>query len=350
MKAAHWGRLHYYDVRRKSSMSNESRRERPLVSLARAPRRMPPNWTPSDPAWATSFPEQTKPVVMAYFGTQLEPDDAEPRAHRICEFFEGDYAPSNVESASFVDRRGRRNLLSVAYWTDPDRFERWNARFERWWKDPARQRDREGHFREILTVPKDRFETILSFDYVVGVAKLGGPAVGPIREHSYWGSMRDRLAVSADDDLSSSYGEGLPRLGAAITTGRRLRVTVPANLAVIRSGQDWTNCAGSESAFYSESVHPTLIEAMQFLRDHPNETGCCDLRFATQIDRDGTFLKKTFGLGYFLTLGDLEKWAANNALHLAIYSRFGKMIREFGSGLKLRLWHGIGPRHCGLTI
>ncbi len=322
-------------------MSNDSCAERPLVSLARAPRRMPLNWMPPDPAWATSFPDQTKPVVMAYFGTQLEQGDAQPRAHRVCDFFEGEDAPSNVESATFVDRRGLRNLLSVAYWTDQDRFGRWNTRFERWWKDPARARDREGHFREILKVPKDRFETILSFDYVVGVAKLGGAVVGPIREHNYWGSMRDRLAVSADDDLGSSYGEALPRLGAATTIGRRLRVSVPANLAVVRSGQDWTNCAGTELAFYNESVQPTLIEAMEFLRDHPNETGCCDLRFAIQTDRAGSPLKKTFGLGYFLTLANLEKWAANNPLHLTIYSRFGKMIRDFGPGLKLRLWHEV---------
>ena len=253
----------------------------------------------------------------------------------------GDDAPSNVESATFVDRSERRNLISVAYWTDPARYRKWNHRFEQWWNDAARQHDREGYFREVLTVPKERFETILSYDYLVGVAKVGGPVIGPIREHSYWGSMRDRLAVSAGDDLISDYGEGLPHSEAKTTSGRRLRVKVPANLAVIRSGQDWTNCAGPELAFYDKSVHPTLIEAMRFLRDHPDETGCCDLRFANEIDGDGKLLHKSFGLGFFLSLAHLEKWAAGNSMHLTIFSRFGKMIRDYGSGLKLRLWHEV---------
>jgi hypothetical protein len=42
---------------------------------------------------------------------------------------------------------------------------------------------------------------------------------------------------------------------------------------------------------------------MTFLPDHPDETGCCDLRFAVETSRDGSPLKNTFALGYFLTLG-----------------------------------------------
>jgi hypothetical protein len=303
---------------------------------------MPANWTPPDPAWAASFDAQSQPVVMAYFGTQLAEDDTAPRPHRACDFFEGENAPSNVESASYIDRVGRRNLISAAYWTDPARYDQWNhTRFAPWWNDAARLRDGEGHFREILIVPRERFETIFSLGYVIGVAKVGGPAVGPIREHGYWGSMRDRLTVSADDDLISSYGETLPRLGASETMGRRLRVSAPDNLAVIRSGQDWTECAGAQHAFYDESIAPTLRDAMHSLRDHPDETGCCEMRFARHIDRAGAPLTKTFGLGYFLSLAQLEQWAATHPKHLAILAHFMKMAREYRSELKLKLWHEV---------
>lgn len=317
---------------------------RGLVSLSPAPRFMPPDWRPPAKAWSASFAQQATPVVMAYFGTQCESYDHERLNLQTDSFFDCADAPANVERANFLDRAGYRNFLSSAYWTDPAPYERWKDKsgFEAWWSDPARLNDRQGHFREILTIPPNRFETLFTYDCLAGVAKTGAcPVVGPIREHNYWGSMRDRIPVSASDALISPHGDRLPRLGATVTASRRLRVKVPENLAVIRSGQDWTNCAGAELAQYRESVRPALLEGMDFLRDHPDETGCCDLRFAEETNRDGSPLKKTFGLGYFLTLGHLEKWASTHPTHLAIFSKFLTMAREHGSNLELKLWHEV---------
>jgi len=324
-------------------MSKDGTEQRGLVSLTPSPRNMPPDWKPSAAAWAASFSQQTTPVVMAYFGTQFESGVSEQRGPGVNDFFECGDAPDNVESAGFFDRAGRRNLITSAYWIDPARYERWKDQsgFEAWWNDSARLSDRDGRFREILTVPTDRFETLFSHKSVVGVAKAGGLVVGPIREHNYWGSMRDRIQVSADDELRSAHGEHLPRLGATATIDRRLKVKVPENLAVIRSGQDWTECAGEELDQYNESVRPALVAGMNFLRDHPDETGCCDLRFAEETNRDGAALKRTFGLGYFLTLGHLEKWASTHPTHLAIFSKFLVMAREHGANLKLKLWHEV---------
>jgi aldoxime dehydratase len=324
-------------------MSKETIDSEKLVALSPAPHNLPPDWTPPAPAWAVSFAQQTKPVVMAYFGTQLPARDGKAVAPPILKFFTGADAPLNFENARFIDRSGRANLITSAYWTDPASYERWrqSSGFESWWNDRARTSDSAGHFREILTIPPDRFETIFSLGIIIGVAKVGGPVVGPIREHSYWGSMRDRILASANDDLRSSYGERLPREGSSATQGRRLRVAVPGNLAVIRSGQDWTAVTGDELAEYNESVRPALVEGMTFLRDNPHETGCCDLRFAEETDNDGAPLMKSFGLGYFLTLGHLEKWASTHPTHLAIFSRFLKMVPKYGADLKLRLWHEV---------
>jgi hypothetical protein len=324
-------------------MSKEHDGHRQVVSIARSPRRMPSSWTPPAAAWSASFAKRETSVVMAYFGTQYEPGVRGIDEHRIQRFFDCTDGPENLENARFIDRSGWRNFVSAAYWSNPANYERWkaNSGFDVWWSDPVRTRDRQGYFREVLTVPTDRFETIFSADYVVGVAKLGASIVGPIREHNYWGSMRDRLQVSGGDDLISEFGDRLPRLGSTTTKMRRLLLPVPENLAVIRSGQDWTDCAGAELATYNDSVAPALLEGMNFLRDHPYETGCCDLRFAEQINRDGSPLKRTFGLGYFLSLGHLEKWAATHPTHLTIFSRFGKMVREYGADLKLKLWHEV---------
>jgi aldoxime dehydratase len=315
-----------------------------LVALVPSPRFMPPDWKPPAPAWSASFAQQATPVVMAYFGTQIQPPDSQQIGDMLRHFLDGPDAPANVESATYADRAGFRTRLVSAYWTDPTRYERWqeSSGFAVWWNDPARLHGRHGYFREALKVSPDRFEIIFSLNCQVGVANIGGcPVVGPIREHNYWGSMRDRILTSADNELRSAYGEQLPQLGTHSTAHRRLRVTVPENLAVIRSGQDWTNCAGSELAQFTESVQPALLEGMNFLRDHPDETGCCDLRFAEETGNDGSPLQKTFGLGYFLTLGHLEKWASTHPTHLAIFARFLTMVREYGKDLKLKLWHEV---------
>jgi aldoxime dehydratase len=325
-------------------MSKQPSTSRELIALSPSPRFMPPDWKPPMPAWSASFAQQATPVVMAYFGTQLNPSVSPQNDPQIRKFFTGSEAPANDEAATYVDRAGFRTLLSSAYWTNPVRYESWqkSSGFAAWWSDPARLHDRQGYFREILIVSPDRFETIFSRNCLVGVANTGGcPVVGPIREHNYWGSMRDRIMASSDSELRSEYGDRLPRLGATATLNRRLWVTVPENLAVIRSGQDWINCVGSELAQFTESVQPALLEGMNFLREHPEETGCCDLRFAEEIDEDGSSAKKTFGLGYFLTLGHLEKWASTHPTHLAIFAKFLTMVREHGANLKLKLWHEV---------
>jgi aldoxime dehydratase len=325
-------------------MSKQPAGSAQLVALAPSPRFMPPDWKPPAPAWSASFAQQTTPVVMAYFGTQIKSPNSQLIGDTLRKFLDGPDAPANVESATYADRAGFRTRLLSAYWTDPARYERWqkSSGFALWWNDPARLHGPEGYFREILQVAPDRFETIFSLHCQVGVANTGGcPVVGPIREHNYWGSMRDRIPASADHELRSEYGEKLPRLGTRSTAKRRLRVTAPENLAVIRSGQDWTDCAGSELAQFNESVQPALLEGMNFLRDHPDETGCCDLRFAEETDESGSPLKKTFGLGCFLTLGHLEKWASTHPTHLAIFARFLTMAREYGKELKLKLWHEV---------
>lgn len=314
-----------------------------LVALSPSPRLMPPEWRPPAPAWSASFAQQATPVVMAYFGTQ-HPSDPSSSGSPVNRFFDGAAGPANSEAAIYVDRAGYRTILSYAYWTDPARYKNWQeiSGFAAWWNDPARLHDRYGIFREVITVSPDRFETIFSRNCQVGVANTGGcSVVGPIREHNYWGAMRDRIPASASDDLRSEYGERLPRFGTPPTLQRRLRVSVPENLAIIRSGQDWTDCAGSELAEFSESVQPALLEGMNFLRDHPDDTGCCDLRFAQETDRTGASLKKTFALGYFLTLAHLEKWASTHPTHLAIFAKFLTMVREHGKDLKLKLWHEV---------
>ena len=159
-------------------------------------RRVPDDYKPPYPSFVARHRPKVEKVVMAYFGTQINPSVESADNAQIREFFAGPDAPANIESATYTDRAGFRTLLSSAYWTDPARYESWqgSSGFTAWWNDLARLRDRQGYFREILSVSPDRFETIFTRSCLVGVANTGGcPVVGPIREHNYWGAMRDRI-------------------------------------------------------------------------------------------------------------------------------------------------------------
>ena len=308
----------------------------------RAGSRMPENWQPPVPAWAGNFAVPAETVVMAYFGSQLSRDAYDDHFARMNGFFADGAGPDNVERSAFVDRSGVRNLVSTAYWTSPARYRAWRnaSGYEAWWRAPERVKDGHGYFEEVLSVPTSRFETLFSTENLVGASRTGQKIRGPIREHNYWGAMRDRIPASAVDELESRYGDMLPRLGRDESRGLRLSVTAPENIAVIRSGQDWTHCRDAELTSYEENVRPVLVEGMDFLRDHPDETGCCDMRLAFEVDAAGTPLKKSFGLGYFLTLGHLERWAESHPTHLAIFHRFLAMARKHEQ-LDLRLWHEV---------
>jgi hypothetical protein len=152
--------------------------------------------------------------------------------------------------------------------------------------------------------------------------------------------MRDRIPCSASDPFAGSGGELMPQAQEVVSTGRRLRVRVPENLAVIRSGQDWGACGDRELAEYDTQVRPVLLEGMRYLAARPYDTGCCDMRFAREIDVDGSALPRAFGLGYFLTLAHLERWAENHPTHLAIFNRFLEMAGKLGR-FDLCLWHEV---------
>lgn len=305
------------------------------------PMRMPEGWNAPYPAWSARHAAGTTEVVMAYFGVQAADDRAWLGAlHRR---FAGPGGPARVELGRHVDRAGVPTLLTAAYWTSAAAYEHWRhaSGFEAWWADPERLRGPHGLYREVLTVPLERLETLFSTQVPAGVAATAPALEGPVNEHAYWGGARDRIPISAVNALASPFGQTLPRLGPADTRGRRLRVRVPENLAVIHSAQDWSQCAGDERARYTGEVHPTLVEGMTFLRDHPLEVGCCDMRMVDELDSRGQAVPRSYGFGYFLSLEHLERWAESHPTHLKIFGTFLTMVEAFQGQLDLRLWHEV---------
>lgn len=314
----------------------------PVQGPARVcPMRMPEGWNAPYPAWSARHAAGTTEVVMAYFGAQAADDRAWlGTLHRM---FAGPGGPARVELGRSTDRAGVPTLLTAAYWTSAAGYDRWRtvSGFEDWWADPRRLLGTHGLFREVLTVPLDRLETLFSTQVPAGIAATAPSLDGPVNEHAYWGGARDRLPISAVNPLASPHGEVLPRLGPQSTRGRRLRVRVPENLAVIHSAQDWSHCVDAELRRYVEEVHPTLVEGMDFLRDHPLEVGCCDMRMVDELDTRGLAVPRSYGFGYFLSLAHLERWAESHPTHLRIFGTFLKMVEAFEGRLDLRLWHEV---------
>ena len=98
----------------------------------------------------------------------------------------------------------------------------------------------------------EQFETIFTHEHgpLEGVSILLGGMSEPIIEHGYWGSMRDRLPLSQTDTLDPSgelvVKEGTPALGG------RVIVAGHQNVALIRSGEDWSLTEGEERRTWFE--------------------------------------------------------------------------------------------------
>jgi Haem-containing dehydratase len=105
----------------------------------------------------------------------------------------------------------------------------------------------------------------------LGLLRLLGSMSDPIIEHGYWGSMRDRLPLSQTDQMDPS-GELTVKQGAPAKGGRVI-VGGHDNLALIRSGEDWSLTEGEERRSWFEDIEPVLHEGMNYLRDDGLEGG-----------------------------------------------------------------------------
>jgi hypothetical protein len=124
---------------------------------------------------------------------------------------------------------------------------------------------------------------------------------------------------------------------------KRIKVPGRRNLAVIRSGQDWSNTLPHERTLYLETMHPVLIKGMAFLRDSGHDVGCYSCRLMDVLDtqnmQPGT--EKTFGLAYFDDLASLEGWSKDHQTHLNIFGRFLNYAKELQGKVSLRLFHEV---------
>lgn len=333
----------------------ESAIEEHLLRERTLPARTPQNYHPAYPVYTARWGKSTTDLVMAVLGMQFPSQNSQVVKARVklSSFIESNEAdpatrPSFSEIASVTDARGYYNEAIIAYWPSSSAYNQWAAQsgFKQWWDDLDPERESHGWFIEVFFPTTDRVETAFTNNKIPeGAAHAKDSISGPVTEHGYWGSMRDRLPLSQTDSLDGDRAnwDAKMRENLANTLKRRIRVPGTPNLAIIRSGQDWADTNPAERKLYLNEMHPVLVKGMDFLRDHGYEVGCYSCRLmdivdakTAKADRD-----RTFGLAYFDELASLERWSKEHPTHLDIFGGFFRYAKKLDNQITLRLSHEV---------
>lgn len=311
----------------------------------RVPPRRPAGHEPRAARWSHAFSEPVGIVTCDYLAVQTgsEDHDAVRRLHELAGG-DGPHAPEAWEMLRFVDDAGLVNTIHLAYWTDPTAHARWldDSPLARWYADLDASAIDFGAWHEVIAEPADRLETVCSDEHLeLGIAR--SPRVGRIRVtvNGYFGAARDRMPLSAIDELEAEDAAPLPRREIA-SAGRRLRAEIGHNASVIRSGQYWRQAEGEQLDDYENELQPKLMAGMRHLAQHADDEGTLSLRVMTSIDPvTGEPGRETSVLGHFHSLGHLERWAEGHATHHAIYGHAIEQSRRYGAERTVVTWHEV---------
>src|SRR4051812_41802305 len=283
-------------------------------------KRVPDDYQPPYPSFVARYKPGVNRVVMAYFGLQYRGTASAAATDALADIaarFAAKGGPSHWDRAQYVDQAGYENVVSVAYWDDIARFDKWFAPAREAWT--GTQRGGIGTFIEVLRPTAARHETLFSsLGRPEGVAAIAGGMSGEVQEHAYWGGMRDRIPLSQTDPM-------LPG----------------GNPELIRSGQDWSDTETSERKLYLDDVEPVLREGMDFLRDDGLGIGCYANRYMQVLAADGGVSEKSYGQSWWKSLAALERWAESHPTHVRIFGAAMKYLSTLGPSAKLRLYHEV---------
>jgi len=311
------------------------------------PARKPDGHQPAAPRHALRWKKPVAAIISDYFaiqGRDLDWTTQEQFFHRARESFAGPDGPEAFEIMRTLDEHDYLNAVIVGYWTDPVIHARFSlsAPLVSWLADDDRLNGPVGAWRETVSVPYDRHETIYSENwYRIGIGRTAESQIDPITTNGFFGAARDRIPLSAIDPLDSPYPAVAPRARNVPGKGQRLFVHAPVNMVTLRSGQYWAHAETEQLDDYVENMRPRLMTGMNYLLDNKEETGTLALRVLTNLDDDGTERRETSVVAHFLSLSHLEKWAASHKTHLDIYRHAIAMNRKFKEERQFVSWHEL---------
>jgi aldoxime dehydratase len=309
------------------------------------PARRPEGHVPAAPRFSLRWRHPVPVLVSDYFGLQgAPPGSARARefVDRMRRWFGEPNGPPAHEVMVCTDEARRPATVVVAYWTSLSEHAAWSAgsSWRAWWDDPARLTEDVGYWRERLVCPYDRHETIYSDpEYRVGLGRTPNAELAPITTNGYFGAARDRIPLSAIDELDAPTAPSPPRPGPS-GAGRRVSVVVPHNLTVLRSGQFWHDSEPEQAEDYEQNLRAKLDRGMDHLEGNAH-SGCRYLRRMTNLSDDAEPRRETSVYAVFSSLAELESWSASHETHLEIYRHAIAMKRRYGPRRDVVTWHEL---------
>lgn len=308
------------------------------------PASRPSSHRPAAPRFSLRWRRPVPEFITVWFGLQGA-DATTPEGKgftaRMRSYFEENGGPDSFEVFDCVETPDMPGVAVVAYWTTYQRYETWLTRsaWRGWWDDAERVNEGLGYWREELSCPYDRHETIYSDpEYRIGLGLTSDSVIVPITTNGYFGAARDRIPLSAINELPG------PDLDSTIATftesGRRVMLSVPENVTVLRSGQYWHTSEPEQADDYEQMMQPLLDRGMDYLQNN-SETGCLSLRRLTNLTTDHERRRETSILATFRSLDTLEQWSAAHHTHLSIYRHAIAMKRKYGARRDVVTWHEL---------
>jgi aldoxime dehydratase len=295
---------------------------------------------------------------VAYYGVQAGPaaradgENAEnATAHTaqaldqsaFCQWVElastSPFSPGACDHSRFVDKEGFLNHVFSCHWTDEERFQSWKQAksYQAFWDAKERVDDGVGCWREEMRVDVECQETVYFRDFMRGIGACESAKIRKADHAGYYGSMRDRIPNAKVDGPDAVLPEPIIRE----SFHARLQVHAPEFLTIIHSGQFWKRCQEVQRADYFARLEPALKAGMQYLDEHPVETGCCSIRYMRNCDLEGRNSDESSAIGYFLSLDAMEQWAKSHASHEKIYTIAKQQLKDPNFRRELRTYHEV---------
>lgn len=309
------------------------------------PLKKPKGHRPPVPRWSLKLPKDITQIYTLYVGVQSHSANQSLREQAQSKIDAILNASENKAPAMDVFRVTNGFDLEdsqvwVAYWTEAQPFESTlrQLNLKSVWNDLGADKNDIGLWIEHFVAPIERLETNYArLDHKPGLAQLPNTTQPSHELTAYWGAGRDRIPASAHDRFETPENVSSP---AKVPTGfgERLTGTNYDNMCHIRSGQWWELCGPEETEAYEGDLEKKLMGGMNYLWDHPEETGTIGLRFLQNLDRNGRAIRETCGAGFHKNWKDLETWSSRHPSHLAIFNGMMAHAKKFGDGRKLMTW------------
>lgn len=248
--------------------------------------------------------------------------------------------PLHTEEVQTEHFNGRQDYLFLSYWRDGSEQKRWLAERDvsSFFNQPLQ--GAVGLWRESVVAPiayldpagfKDRHEWGLG-RHVKQEWE---------RYHAYYGSMRDRMPHGHEPSIEGQ-SITLTTQPAVESRGKRLLIdNLPHNLCLIRGVFGWKEAAEAEREIFLDEMLPVYKRGVEYLRDHPIESSCITMHICDEVPTAHHNGIDAESIGWFTSLGELERWTHRHATHAAIFQKSLEIATRFNFKLTLNFGHEV---------